>query len=102
MANFAVIDGNDVMNTIVAESKAIAEEITGLTCVEFTTESAEVGGTYANGTFTKRKPYLSWVLEDNNWVPPVAQPAFDEANPMTYSWNEETTSWDGTPLENPA
>jgi len=101
MANFAVIDGNDVINTIVAESKAIAEEITGLTCIEFETEPAEIGGTYADGTFTKRKPYPSWVLEDNNWTAPVAMPAYDEANPMSYSWNEETTSWDGTPVTPP-
>jgi hypothetical protein len=98
MANFAVIDGNDVINTIVAESKAIAEEITGLTCVEFTDEGAEVGGTYANGTFTKRKPYPSWVLVDNNWTPPVAAPDFDENNPMIFTWNEEEVSWDSTPI----
>lgn len=98
MANYAVINGNDVINTIVADTKAIAEEVTGLTCVEFTDEPAEVGGTYANGIFTKRKPYPSWILVDNNWTAPVAMPAYDEANPMSYSWNEETTSWDGTPL----
>lgn len=101
MANFAVIDGNDVINTIVADSKAIAEEVTGLTCVEFTDEPAETGGTYTNNTFIKRKPYPSWVLVDNNWAAPVEMPAFDEENPMTYSWNEETTSWDGTPIVNP-
>lgn len=51
MAKFAVIDGSLVINTILAESKEIAEQITGKTCVEFTTEPAEVGGTYSNGEF---------------------------------------------------
>ena len=52
MAKFAVIDGSLVINTILAESKEIAEQITGKTCIEFTTEPAEVGGTYSNGVFT--------------------------------------------------
>lgn len=94
MANFAVLDGENVINTIVADSKAIAEEITGKTCVEFTTEPAEAGGTYVGGAFILRKPYPSWVLNaDNIWEAPVAQPEFDEENPVYYTWDESTTSW---------
>jgi hypothetical protein len=94
MPNFAVLDGENVINTIVAESKAIAEEITGKTCVEFTTERAEVGGTYVGGVFISRKPYPSWLLGENNlWRPPIAYPEFDEENPKNYDWNESTTSW---------
>ena len=62
MATFAVIDGDKVLNTIVADSKAVAEEVTGKTCVEYTTEPVEAGGTYANGVFTqapKPEPELS-------------------------------------------
>jgi hypothetical protein len=101
MTNFAVIDGNDVINTIVADSKEIAEEITGKTCIEFTTQHAEIGGTYSDGKFVKRKPYPSWSLVDDAWVPPVAMPSFDEENPMIHSWNEETLSWDSTPIVMP-
>jgi hypothetical protein len=94
MANFAVLDGENVLNTIVAESKAIAEEVTGKTCVEFTTERAEAGGTYVGGVFIPRKPYASWVLNANNvWEAPVAQPEFDPENPVYYTWDESTTSW---------
>ena len=94
MANFAVLDGENVLNTIVADSKAIAEEVTGKTCVEFTTENAEAGGTYVGGVFLKRKPYASWVLNaDNVWEAPVAYPEFDPENPKHYAWNESTTSW---------
>ena len=94
MANFAVLDGENVLNTIVADSKAIAEEVTGKTCVEFTTEPAEVDGTYVGGVFIPRKPYASWVLNgDNRWEAPVAAPEFDPENPISYTWDESTTSW---------
>jgi hypothetical protein len=53
MANFAVINGENVINTILAESKETAEQITGFTCIEYTTEPAETGGTYINGVFAK-------------------------------------------------
>jgi len=95
MANFAVLDEENVLNTIVADSKAIAEEVTGKTCVEFSeTDRAEAGGTYVGGVFIPRKPYPSWVLNANNsWEAPVAYPAFDEENPKYYTWDESTTSW---------
>ena len=49
MANFAVINNGVVENCIVAESQAIAEEVTGLTCVEYTVP--QIGGTYVDGKF---------------------------------------------------
>lgn len=36
MANFAVINGNIVENIIVADTKEIAETVTGKLCVEYT------------------------------------------------------------------
>jgi hypothetical protein len=94
MANFAVLDGENILNTIVAESKAIAEEVTGKTCLEFTGEGVEPGGTYVGGVFISRKPYASWVLNlDNVWEAPVVAPEFDAENPKYYDWDEETTSW---------
>lgn len=94
MANFAVLDGENVLNVILADSKTIAEEITGKVCIEFTTEPAEPGGTYANGIFLKRKPYPSWILNSKNeWVAPVPAPEFNLENPIDYYWNESTISW---------
>jgi hypothetical protein len=50
--NFAVLTGNQVTNIIVADSKEVAEEVTGLTCVEYTDENpAVIGGTYDGSTF---------------------------------------------------
>jgi len=57
MANFAVIENEKVTNTIVADSKAIAEEVTGKTCIEFTTENpACIGLGYDGTTFEQPAP----------------------------------------------
>lgn len=57
MANFAVIESGKVVNTIVADSKAIAEEVTGKTCIEFTSENpAVIGLGYDGTTFEQPAP----------------------------------------------
>ena len=44
MANFAVINGNIVENIIVADTKEIAESVTGKLCVEYVNENpAHIG-----------------------------------------------------------
>lgn len=50
MPNFAVIENGTVINTILAESKAIAEEVTGKTCVEYTDANPACIGLGYNGT----------------------------------------------------
>ena len=53
MVTFAVIKDGLVENCIVADSLENAQEITGLTCVEYTSENpAGIGFTYADGVFT--------------------------------------------------
>jgi hypothetical protein len=42
--NYAVIKNNEVINVIVADSKEIAEEVTGLPCIDVTN-----GWDYENG-----------------------------------------------------
>ena len=56
MANFAVIENGKVLNTIVADSKAIAEEVTGLTCVEFTQSNPACIGLGYDGTTFEQLP----------------------------------------------
>jgi hypothetical protein len=52
MANFAVIKDGKVENLIVSESKDVAEEATGLTCVEYTdVNPAFIGLGYDGTTF---------------------------------------------------
>lgn len=91
MPNFAVLDGENVINIIVADSKAIAEEVTSKTCVEFDeTDRADIGGTYSSGIFIPHKPYPSWVLNgDNVWEAPVSRPEEEGI----YIWDEHTVSW---------
>jgi hypothetical protein len=54
MAKFAILENNIVINIIIADSKEIAEEATGLSAVEYTEENpAKIGQTYnqTNNTF---------------------------------------------------
>lgn len=39
MGMFAVIEDNVVINTILADSKSIAEEVTNKTCIEYTQDN---------------------------------------------------------------
>lgn len=51
--NFATIHNGIVQNIIVANSKEIAEQITGLTCIEYTDENpAAIGWSYDGAEFT--------------------------------------------------
>lgn len=91
MPNFAVLDGLNVINTILADSKEIAENVTGKICIEYTDEPAEVGGTYENNVFIPKKPYPSWILTDKNlWAAPIPQPIKLDA---VFIWDEPSLSW---------
>ena len=53
MAHFAEIKDGLVTNVIVADTKEIAELVTGLTCVEYTDSNpAGIGWTYDGSVFT--------------------------------------------------
>lgn len=59
MANFAIIEDGKVTNTILADSKAIAEEVTGKTCVEYTDANpACIGLGYDGTTFEQPAPIV--------------------------------------------
>ena len=52
MANFAVINNNVVVNTILADTKEIAEDASKSECVEYTYENpAGIGWTYDGTNF---------------------------------------------------
>jgi hypothetical protein len=91
--NFAIIENGTVINIMVADSKTVAEELTGLTCVELSDEqSATVGGTYDGSNFITIKPYPSWTLQpDLSWAPPTPCPTNED---KPWAWNEETLSWE--------
>lgn len=61
--NFAVIENGIVKNTIVADSKEVAEQLTGKTCVAYTnTNAAHIGYGYNGSTF--EQPELEESTED--------------------------------------
>lgn len=91
MLKFAVIENNNVLNIIVADSKEIAEQVTGHTCIEYADSNmAEPGGTFDGVDFIPRQPYPSWVLNEfKSWVAPVPKPDLGE----DWVWDEETVQW---------
>lgn len=58
MPNYLVINGDKVVNYIVADSKEIAEEVTGLLCLPepSTEEKPSVGWGYVEGKFINPNP----------------------------------------------
>lgn len=43
MPNFAILLNNEVINVIVCDTKELAEELTGLTAIEYDLEKKEAG-----------------------------------------------------------
>jgi hypothetical protein len=54
MANYAIIENDVVTNVIVAESKEIAEEVTGAEAIE-----------------TAGQPWTGWTRVDGEWIDPT-------------------------------
>jgi hypothetical protein len=53
MATFVVLNGDRVENILVADTKEIAELVSGLICVEYTSDNpAVIGETYDGSIFT--------------------------------------------------
>lgn len=52
MPSYAVLSNDVVINTMIADSKELAESLTGGTCVEFTVkDTVQVGFVYDGTTF---------------------------------------------------
>jgi len=64
MANYAVIKDGIVNNVIVADTKEIAETVTGLTCVEIE---------YVPGS-----PGIGWTYDGTNFSAPVIETITEE------------------------
>ena len=59
MAKYAVLIDDVVSNIIIADTKEIAEEVTGSTCIEYTDESPAFRGDIWDGT-----NFISPVVEE--------------------------------------
>ena len=101
MAHFAKVVNGIVEQVIVSEQDFINSGAVGDSFLwvqtsynnNFRKQFAGVGNTYdkTNDVFIAPKPYPSWILDSSfDWQPPTAMPDDDK----TYSWNEDTTTWD--------
>jgi hypothetical protein len=95
MANYAVIEDGLVTNIVVADSQAIAEELTGFGCAEYTDENPiGIGWAWDNtaNKYIAPQPYPSWTYDYNAgmWEAPVEMP---EEEGKGFNWDEATQSW---------
>ena len=91
--NFAVIENGIVTNIIVCDSKEVAEQVTGQTCIEYTeTNPAGIGWSYDGTGFAAPQPYPSWLMDSETylWNAPTPMPT----DGAMYSWNEDELSWE--------
>jgi hypothetical protein len=75
MANYALYNGYEVVNVILAGSKEIAEAASGFTAVE------------TDGT-----PWIGWTLDGDEWRPPMPTDG-------TWEWDADTNAWVSVTLE---
>jgi hypothetical protein len=91
MKKFALVNGNLVINTVVAEDKP--NDIPEGVFVEITelTNDAVVGAIYNSSEekFINPQPYASWVLDTDTfiWKAPVEKPE------GFYRWDESQANW---------
>ena len=81
MTNYVVIKDDVVNNVIVADTKEIAESITGLICVEITSEPGApgIGWAYDGVTFTA--PIIEQPIVEELVIDPSLQELLIEENP---------------------
>jgi len=83
-----------VENIILADSKALAESLTGQLCVELPNDLVDIGWNYnlsLNKFYPPEGPFESWILNDTtfDWEAPTPMPTDEKS----YRWDEETVSW---------
>lgn len=89
MPVYAVYENNVVINVIVAESKKIAEEVTGYSVIETEGTPWIDWELHEDGIWRSRQPFPSWQWNGEAWDAPVARPT--DSN--QYVWDEESLSW---------
>ena len=88
MPNYAIYDNNVVKNVVIADSKEIAEEITGMNAID-SENRISVGWYLHDGEWIPPSPFPSWNWNGQGWIPPTPYPK-DEKN---YQWDEENSQW---------
>lgn len=95
MKNFIILSENKIVNIIVAESKEIAESITGLSAMEQLPNTGGNIGDIWEDSYGKFRPefpmYLGWKFDYDLWrfEPPVPYPSDGNA----YLWDNTNLNW---------
>ena len=121
MAHFALIDENNIVQTVLVvgnefthNDEGVEEEQLGINFLKdllpdqegtwlqtsynsnFRYDYASVGGSYdpVKDIFIQPQPFPSWVLDETGhfWEAPVPYPS-DTNEPPFYYWNEESGEW---------
>jgi hypothetical protein len=85
-------ENNIVSNLVVADEEFISkQEDSGsyLPIPDYASNNVNIGDTYDGENFLSPKPFDSWLLVNNAWVPPTPHPQ----TPEVHVWDEETLSW---------
>jgi len=122
MAHFAKLDSNNIVeqvivvnNAVLLDSEGNESEQLGINFCKslygqdtnwiqtsyngnIRARYAGVGMTYdsANNVFITEQPFPSWTLNQTtwDWDAPVPYPTVEEDSTDSYTWNEDTQSWD--------
>lgn len=76
--------------SLIHEIKTSLQASSVKSCCEY--GECGVGSYFYNGAFYPPKPHASWVVDEStkSWKAPIDYPE----DGKTYSWNEETVSWE--------
>lgn len=92
MKNYAFINGETVLNIVVADTQPESTEIGYFIEYNEDTNFAKIGDTYSSekNKFISQQPYPSWTLNEETciWEAPSAKPENGY-----YRWDEKTVSW---------
>ena len=98
MANFALIDENNIVVSVIIadrdfiESGQVGDPTKWIEDTQDIHNDAGIGKTYdpVNRAFIDPKPYSSWILDNKfQWQAPIPKPTLG-----VYRWNENTITWD--------
>lgn len=99
MANYAIIENEEITNVIVADTVEIAEQVTGLQAVITTDDLVRGAGRGATfdaelGFYVSPSPFPSWIMntESRVWEAPVPYPT----DGVMYQWDETAGDWVAT------
>lgn len=98
MPDYAIHDGEKVINIIHCNSKELSEQLTGLYAIEIDNGVPAIGWTLINDKWYPPKLFPSWIWNGNNWEPPTPSPKSDI---YSFTWNEQLLKWDKKEMPQP-